>query len=127
MSTKDDIRYALNSLIAEKGVKKSDLADALGVSKGAVTNWSNGSNSIDIELIPSICEFFDVTIDEFFGRKQPEKESLTENELRLLFVYRNMDAAGQEALMASAEGLYSSFSFEAKKEEEYSSPARRYA
>lgn len=109
MSTKEDIQYALNSLFEETGKKKSKLADHLGVSRAAVSNWTNGSNSIDMELVPGICDFFGVTVDEFFGRSEPRR--ITPDEDRLLSVYRNLNDKGrarlmEEAMMMAKSGMF---------------------
>lgn len=65
MDTKEAIRQNLLRLMGESGTKNVELARAVGVSKAAVTNWLNGNNSIDVNLVPKICEFFGVSIDEF--------------------------------------------------------------
>lgn len=43
------------------------VADALGVSSQAVSRWEAGGSYPDINLIPSIANYFGVTIDELFG------------------------------------------------------------
>lgn len=103
MSTKEDIQRVLNSLFVESGKRRSDLAEAIGVSRAAVSNWTNGKNSIDMDFVPGICDFFDISVDEFFGRMDARR--VTVEEERLLSLYREMNEAGRAALMAAAEGL----------------------
>ena len=43
------------------------LADALGVTSQAVSRWESGGSYPDMNLIPSIANFFGVSIDELFG------------------------------------------------------------
>ena len=43
------------------------LADALGVTPQAVSRWESGGSYPDMNLIPSIANFFGVSIDELFG------------------------------------------------------------
>lgn len=43
------------------------LADALGVTSQAVSRWESGGSYPDMNLIPSIANYFGVTIDELFG------------------------------------------------------------
>lgn len=46
---------------------QEELAEALGVSSQAVSRWESGGSFPDMNLIPSIANYFDVTIDELFG------------------------------------------------------------
>ena len=50
------------------------VADALGVTSQAVSRWEAGGSYPDMNLIPSIANFFGVTIDELFGYHN-ERES----------------------------------------------------
>ena len=43
------------------------LAEALGVTSQAVSRWESGGSYPDMNLIPSIANFFHVSIDELFG------------------------------------------------------------
>ena len=43
------------------------LAEALGVTAQAVSRWESGGSYPDMNLIPSIANFFGVSIDELFG------------------------------------------------------------
>ncbi len=62
---------ALGGVIAklrkEKGVTQEELAKSVGVSTQAVSKWENGGLP-DSELLPSIADFFGVSIDTLFGR-----------------------------------------------------------
>lgn len=50
----------------EKNIIQEVLADSLGVSAQAVSKWENGVTSPNIGLLPDICVFFGVKIDELF-------------------------------------------------------------
>jgi transcriptional regulator with XRE-family HTH domain len=43
------------------------LAEALGVTSQAVSRWESGGSYPDMEIIPSIANYFGVSIDELFG------------------------------------------------------------
>ena len=114
MSIKEDIQYALTSLFEETGAKNKDLADALGVSRAAVTNWKNGKNSIDMELVPGICDFFGISVDEFFGRSAPKRISADEE--KLLAMYHSFNERGKARLLEEATMMANSGMF-AKSED----------
>ena len=49
------------------GRTQEAVADALGVTSQAVSRWESGGSYPDMEMIPSIANYFGVTIDELFG------------------------------------------------------------
>lgn len=51
-----------------KGIKQDELARFVGITAQAVSKWENGGVP-DTELLPKISEFFNVSIDELFGRQ----------------------------------------------------------
>ena len=50
-----------------QGLTQEQLAQALEVSPQAVSRWEIGSTYPDIELLPVIAGFFDVSLDELMG------------------------------------------------------------
>ncbi len=49
---------------------QEQLADILGVSFQAVSKWERGEAYPDIELLPTIAEYFGITTDELMGMKE---------------------------------------------------------
>lgn len=49
------------------GRTQEELANALGVTSQAVSRWEAGGCYPDINLIPSLANYFGITIDELFG------------------------------------------------------------
>ena len=56
------------------GRTQEALAEALSVTSQAVSRWESGGSYPDIELLPSIANYFNVSIDELFGYSR-ERES----------------------------------------------------
>lgn len=52
-----------------KGVTQDELARFVGVTAQAVSKWENGGVP-DTELLPKIAEYFNVSIDELFGKQR---------------------------------------------------------
>ena len=57
----------IRSLRRRNGRTQEALADALGVSAQAVSRWEMNGAYPDMELIPAIANYFNVTLDELFG------------------------------------------------------------
>lgn len=99
------IDQKIEFLIEEKKINKNELAKAIGVSPGAVSNWTAGLSMPKANSSIKLAEYFGVTL-----------ESLTEPSLKLKFkqkmvtipYYREVSASagnGLEALDETAEDL----------------------
>lgn len=68
----------------KRGITQDELANHLGVSKGAVSKWETGSSLPDILLLPQLASYFDISIDELIGyQPQMEQEDIKELYIRL--------------------------------------------
>lgn len=63
----------LKKLRAEKKVTQENLADYLDVTCQAVSRWENGAAYPDIELLPELARFFEVSLEEIMGCENSEK------------------------------------------------------
>ncbi|WP_160672580.1 DNA (cytosine-5-)-methyltransferase [Clostridium sp. C8-1-8] len=63
------IKLKIAELRKAKGVGQQDLAEVLGVSFQSVSKWETGTNMPDITLLPSIAEYFNVSVDQLLGLK----------------------------------------------------------
>ena len=61
----------ISRLRKEHGMTQMQLADALGISYQAVSNWERGLSMPDISKLPELAEIFGTTIDELLGRRCP--------------------------------------------------------
>lgn len=63
----------ISSLRKEKGITQMELADKLGISFQAVSNWERGNTMPDISKLPELAEIFGVTIEELLGDERKGK------------------------------------------------------
>ncbi len=68
MGSRENIKEILKTLIENKGVSQKDFAEAIGVQDAAVSKWLSGIQIPKVELYDAICEYFNVTLDQLFGR-----------------------------------------------------------
>ncbi|MBQ3488067.1 MAG: helix-turn-helix transcriptional regulator [Clostridia bacterium] len=60
----------------EKNMTQMALADAMGVSYQAVSNWERGNSMPDISKLPELCELLGVTFEKLAGGPSREAETL---------------------------------------------------
>lgn len=53
----------IQRLRKQQGMSQEDLADALGVSRQAVSKWESGQSIPDVDRIIQLSDFFHVTTD----------------------------------------------------------------
>lgn len=73
-----NIGEKIKELRKRDGRKQEDLAKALGVTAQAVSRWEAGSCYPDMSLIPSIANYFHVSIDALFGYQNDREGKLNE-------------------------------------------------
>ena len=57
----------IKRLRKNRDLTQEALADALGISAQSVSKWESGQCCPDIQLLPSIAELFEVSVDELLG------------------------------------------------------------
>ena len=57
-----------------KNMTQLNLADEMGVSYQAVSNWERGNSMPDISNIPELCEILEISFEELVGGKSKESE-----------------------------------------------------
>lgn len=78
-----DLSEKIKQLRIERGVTQAALASIVGVSVQAVSKWECGG-APDVTLLPTIADFFEVSIDELFGRSQIDNNSIDNYLIRLM-------------------------------------------
>ena len=62
-----NIGETIKRMRKEKEITQEEFSQVLGVSCQSVSRWENGSCYPDIELVPTIASFFDVSTDKLMG------------------------------------------------------------
>jgi len=86
---KIQIGEIIKNLRKKRGLTQGELAEILAVTAQSVSRWENGQSYPDIEQLPMIAEYFDITVDELMGRDGKTKDRL-ERELHELLPQRKM-------------------------------------
>jgi transcriptional regulator with XRE-family HTH domain len=73
MTTIQTIGRQIAKLRKENNITQEELAKNLDVSAQAVSKWENGG-APDVEMMPRIADYFDVSIDYLFDRKMVKEE-----------------------------------------------------
>ncbi len=58
-----------------KNMTQKELAEHIGVTEQAVSNWENGRRLPDISLLPKICEVLEITLNDFFAGEKIKEEN----------------------------------------------------
>lgn len=58
-----------------KNLTQEELASQFDISNQAVSKWETGQSYPDVELLPKIADFFEISLDELFGREFVQKSA----------------------------------------------------
>lgn len=62
-------------LLDKNHMQQKDLSNYLGLSKNTITGWKNGNNNSYMKHLPSIAEFFNVSVDYLLGKETPTPDN----------------------------------------------------
>lgn len=68
-----EIGFKIAKLRKGKNMTQMELADALGISFQAISNWERGESMPDIAKLVSLSQIFDVSVDEILGNDRIAK------------------------------------------------------
>ncbi len=77
----DQIGGRISQLRKERNMTQMELADKLGISFQAVSNWERGNTMPDISKLPELAEIFQVTVDEILGTASGLVDSAIKGEM----------------------------------------------
>lgn len=64
----------IKNLRNERNITQEQLSAALGVTPQAISRWESENGYPDIEFLPALADFFQVSTDELLGYKLSERE-----------------------------------------------------
>lgn len=75
----------LKSLRKAKGLTQEEVANALFLSPKTISRWENGLGIPDINIISSVADLYEVTVDEILkgSRKQAKEDGLSNATIKL--------------------------------------------
>lgn len=71
----------------DRNFSQKEFAEKIGVSNSRVSNWEQGINRPDVDLLKKICEVLNVSPSELMDIRL-DNEELTEHEKKLIRNYR---------------------------------------
>lgn len=101
-------------LMEKKQIKAYELADALGISRSNLTRWKQREYVPSTEHIIAISQFFDVSTDWLLtgkeetcptATKETKELKLSEHELELLKIYKELNIRNQAKILIIATEL----------------------
>ena len=69
MFNMNQIGKKIMCLRKEHNITQMELADKLGISFQAISNWERGNTMPDISKLPELAEIFNISIDELLNDK----------------------------------------------------------
>ena len=87
------------ALRKEKNMTQMELADKLGISFQAVSNWERGNSMPDIAKLPELAEIFGASLDELLGEKSVLVEAAIEDTLEECIVNQSVSAEEVGAIL----------------------------
>lgn len=73
----ENIGKFISKLRNEKNMTQMELADKIGVTDRAVSNWENGRRMPDLSLIKVLCDELDITINELLSGSKVNNSNIT--------------------------------------------------
>lgn len=97
----------IKKLRIENDMSQSQLADKLGVTRAAVSQWENGTFFPRMGMVQRIAGVFGVKVSDVIGNNHSTGE-LSYEEEQLLKAYRQLNAKGRARLLEDAKTMIAS-------------------
>ena len=91
--------FKLKDLRLENGLKRSELAKITGIHQNTLANYENETRQAPYEILITLADFFEVSIDELLGRTETVTNSNTflfsSKEKNLITHFRELSSTGK--------------------------------
>lgn len=89
----------ISTLRKEKNMTQMELADRMGISFQAVSNWERGNSMPDISKLPELAEIFGVTLDELLGERSSFAEAAVNDRIEEYIMNQSPSAEEVDAVL----------------------------
>ena len=103
-----NIGTKIKELRKRDGRTQEAMANAIGVTAQAISRWEANGGYPDMQIIPSIANYFGITIDELFGyecERQNKIDALVQTITEKNKLNNGEDICIEECISAAREGL----------------------
>ncbi len=80
----------------EHNLTQEELGEIAGVTNCAVSTWEVGTAEPRMGAVRKMADYFNVSIPYLLGLDKNNPVGLTESELQLLYMFRDLDEGGKE-------------------------------
>lgn len=91
------------------GLSVDEVGLVVSKSGKTISAWERGQGQPDADELIALCVLFGVDVADFYSLGESHGAELSEEERRLVSMFRGMDASGRTALLAAASGLLDAF------------------
>lgn len=100
---KQRYQEAMKAARRRSGLTQKEASEATSIALGTLRRWEQGVNEPDVESLVSLAELYMVTVDELLGVEWVRSPLFSDEERRLLDLYRDTNDQGKRAIMSVAE------------------------
>lgn len=100
---KQRYQEAMKAARRRSGLTQKEASEATSIALGTLRRWEQGVNEPDVESLVSLAELYMVTVDELLGVEWVRSPLFSDDERRLLDLYRDTNDQGKRAIMSVAE------------------------
>lgn len=96
---------SLKTARVNKGLNQQEVADALGISRQAISKWENNKTYPDIDNLVLLSELYEVSLDDLVKEQRELTEQLHENQVKQKSTHQKLNVISKEMAKKQDEGL----------------------